>query len=162
MIQGSQCVFILIMYILLFYICIPNIYIHHHTFMTQTDLIKGFVRLHPISRNMHHSPTHKKYTFYTCYFLSKSHMKTLIYREFSSPCEAMKNCGLYSWKKLITVSTKIPNTSRKCSKDDSILNYMHATCIFLSLHWINSRELLNLKSKILPIVSTSITLQHTA
>lgn len=72
------------------------IYITHHTFMTQTDLIKGFVRLHPISRNMHHSPTHKKYTFYTCYFLSKSHMKTLIYREFSSPCEAMKNCGLYS------------------------------------------------------------------
>lgn len=162
MIQGSQCVFI-IMYILLFYIYIPiYIYITHHTFMTQTDLIKGFVRLHPISRNMHHSPTHKNYTFYTCYFLSKSHMKTLIYREFSSPCEAMKNCGLYSWKKLITVSTKIPITSRKCSKDDSILNYMHATCIFLSLHWINSRELLNLKSKILPIVSTSITLQHTA
>lgn len=116
MIQGSQCVFILIMYILLFYICIPNIYIHHHTFMTQTDLIKGFVRLHPISRN---TPS-----------ILKSHMKTLIYREFSSPCEAMKNCGLYSWKKLITVSTKIPNTSRKCSKDDSILNYMHATCIF--------------------------------
>lgn len=130
MIQGSQCVFILITYILLFYICIPDIYIPHHTFMTQTDLIKGFVRLHPISRNMHHSPTHKNYTFYTCYFLSKSHMKSLIYMEFSSPCEAMKNCGLYSWKKLITVSTKIPNTSRKCSKDDSILNYMHATCIF--------------------------------
>lgn len=54
----------------------------HHTFMTQTDLIKGFVRLHPISRN---TPS-----------ILKSHMKTLIYREFSSPCEAMKNCGLYS------------------------------------------------------------------
>lgn len=76
------------------------------------------------------TPYLKKYAPLTKPSILKSHMKTLIYREFSSPCEAMKNCGLYSWKKLITVSTKIPNTSRKCSKDDSILNYMHATCIF--------------------------------
>lgn len=119
-----------------------HIYIYHSSHIHDTD--------RPNKRICKTTPYLKKYASIilqhtrTTPSILKSHMKTLIYREFSSPCEAMKNCGLYSWKKLITVSTKIPITSRKCSKDDSILNYMHATCIFFSLHWINSRKLLNL------------------
>lgn len=69
----------------------------------------------------------------------------------------LHSCYMYMYNPLTTVDVKKnPGTM------SLTLEYTCIKDIFLSLHWINSRKLLNLKTKTLPIISTSITLQHTA
>lgn len=122
-------------------------YITHQTSMIHTDLKKGFVKLHvhPIWRNMHHSPTHKSYTFYILVISFPNHLWKLLFTRHL--VLHVKHWGIVNCvveRNYLQYLQKYLNTSKMIYAKDWQYSNLHSCYMYISLTTVHVKKNTNI------------------